>query len=41
MLLAGDKAGSWNRWYEKSVPVADDLFDRHLRELRGERTEWL
>ncbi|SDB79980.1 hypothetical protein GA0111570_101254 [Raineyella antarctica] len=36
MLLAGDKAGNWTRWYRKRIPVADDLFDEHLRRLRGE-----
>lgn len=37
MLIAGDKAGNWARWYKKNIPVADDLFDDHLRRLRGER----
>lgn len=36
LLLAGDKAGNWNRWYRKSIPAADDLFDSHLHRLRGE-----
>ena len=36
MLTAGDKAGNWTRWYKKNIPVADDLFDEHLRILRGE-----
>ncbi|MFT3944700.1 MAG: type II toxin-antitoxin system RelE/ParE family toxin [Ancrocorticia sp.] len=36
MLIAGDKAGNWSRWYKKNIPLADDLFDRHLRGLRGE-----
>ncbi|MCP2254236.1 hypothetical protein LY13_003001 [Prauserella aidingensis] len=36
MLIAGDKAGNWTRWYKKSIPVADELFDDHLRRLRGE-----
>lgn len=35
MLIAGDKAGNWTRWYKKSIPVADDLFDDHLSTLRG------
>lgn len=30
-LLAGDKTGSWNKWYRKNVPIADDRFDAHLR----------
>lgn len=36
MLIAGDKAGNWTRWYRKHIPLADDLFDDHLRELQGE-----
>ena len=36
MLIAGDKAGNWIRWYKKNIPLADDLFDDHLRRLRGE-----
>lgn len=36
MLIAGDKSGNWKRWYTKNIPVADDLFDDHLRRLRGE-----
>lgn len=36
MLIAGDKAGNWSRWYKKNIPLADDLFDDHLDTLRGE-----
>jgi hypothetical protein len=36
MLVAGDKAGNWSRWYKKHVPLADDVFDDHLHRLRGE-----
>ena len=35
MLLAGHKAGNWTRWYKENIPVADDLFDDHLRTLKG------
>lgn len=35
LLIAGDKAGSWQRWYRKNIPVADDLFDAHLIKLEG------
>ena len=34
-LLWGARAGD-NRWYEKSVPAADALYDSHLEELRRE-----
>jgi hypothetical protein len=33
LLIGGDKTGD-PTWYERFVPVADDLFDRHLRWLR-------
>lgn len=36
LLLGGDKSGSWNEWYEWAVPLADDLYDRYLTELRDE-----
>ena len=35
MLVAGDKARNWARWYKVNIPVADDLFDEHVRRLRG------
>ena len=35
LLLGGDKTGD-DRWYEKFVPVADQLYDKHLEELRKE-----
>jgi len=37
LLIGGDKTGD-PKWYEKFVPLADDLFDRHLAQLqRGRR----
>src|SRR2546423_777109 len=36
LLIGGDKSGDWNAWYDRAVPVADDLFDEHLRELESE-----
>jgi hypothetical protein len=33
LLIGGDKRGSWNRWYDEVVPVADELFDVHLAEI--------
>ena len=35
LLLGGDKTGD-DRWYEKSVPLADRLYDQHLEELKKE-----
>ena len=36
LLIGGDKSGEWSAWYDRIVPVADDLFDEHLRELESE-----
>ena len=42
LLLGGDKSSSdagspdWNRWYGRYVPIADDLYDTYLDELRDE-----
>jgi len=35
LLLGGDKTGD-DRWYERYIPRADDLYDEHLAELRRE-----
>ncbi len=35
LLLGGDKTGD-DRWYERFVPVAGQLYDKHLDELRKE-----
>jgi hypothetical protein len=35
LLLGGDKTGD-PKWYEKFVPIADDLFDAHLKEIEKE-----
>jgi hypothetical protein len=32
LLVAGDKAGNWKRWYRKAIPLADDRFDDHLKQ---------
>jgi len=35
LLIGGNKGGD-DRWYETYVPIADDLYDVHLDELRKE-----
>jgi hypothetical protein len=35
LLIGGDKSGN-NRWYEEYVPLADAIYERHLRELENE-----
>jgi len=32
LLLGGMKKGS-DRWYERHVPIADRLYEEHLREI--------
>lgn len=44
LLLAGNKAGAGNRWYDENVPIADDRFDVYRAALnqstaRGEAKE--
>jgi hypothetical protein len=36
LLIGGDKTGRWQEWYAKTIPVADELYDGHLEELRKE-----
>lgn len=34
LLVAGDKAGRWDDWYKRAIPLADDRFDEHIERLR-------
>ncbi|MEX1280700.1 MAG: type II toxin-antitoxin system RelE/ParE family toxin [Acidimicrobiia bacterium] len=42
LLIGGDKSPhtpgtpNWNQWYDHYTPIADDLYDTHLAELRDE-----
>jgi hypothetical protein len=36
LLIGGDKTHRWQAWYQTMIPVADDLYDEHLRTLRRE-----
>lgn len=38
LLLAGNKAGVGNRWYDQNVPVADGHFDTYLSALARSTT---
>jgi hypothetical protein len=33
LLLGGDKTGN-ERWYEKMVPIADAIYEEHLRTIK-------
>ena len=36
LLIGGDKSGDWEEWYDRTIPIADDLYDEYLDELRKE-----
>ena len=38
LLIGGDKTGN-PEWYEQFVPLADRLFDEHLREIAKENED--
>ncbi len=33
-LGAGDKAGNWQRWYNRAIQLADERFAEHLIALK-------
>ena len=33
LLLGGDKTGDWVGWYERSIPIADELYETYITEL--------
>ncbi|MDN5747290.1 MAG: type II toxin-antitoxin system RelE/ParE family toxin [Pseudonocardia sp.] len=35
LLVAGDKAGNWRRWYRYAIPLAEERFERWMKELDG------
>lgn len=35
LLIGGEKTGR-RRWYRQFIPIADDLYDQHLREVAAE-----
>jgi Uncharacterized protein conserved in bacteria len=35
LLIGGDKTGD-DRWYDVYIPVADQLYDNHLKEIKKE-----
>jgi hypothetical protein len=34
MLVAGDKANNWSKWYRKNIPIADDVLTEHQDRLQ-------
>jgi hypothetical protein len=39
MLVGGDKAGQWNKWYDSNVPTADRRYSEELRRI-GKEAAW-
>jgi hypothetical protein len=39
VLVGGDKTGQWKRWYERTIPRADRLYDQHQRRM-GKEGAW-
>lgn len=36
LLIGGDKRDRWQEFYERMIPLADELFDEHLAALESE-----
>jgi hypothetical protein len=37
LLIGGDKVRQWEAWYRRNVPLADDLCDEWLVELKKDK----
>lgn len=35
LLVAGDKAGQWQRWYEEAILLAEKRYEQHLVRIGG------
>jgi hypothetical protein len=38
LLVAGDKAGKWSRWYAEAIPRAEQLYEIYLKERAEEES---
>ena len=38
LLIGGDKRDRWQEFYAQMIPLADNLFDEHLKELESKGT---
>jgi hypothetical protein len=38
LLVAGDKAGEWSRWYQAAIPRAEHLYEIYLKERAEEES---
>lgn len=39
LLVGGDKSSDWSGWYEANIPIADDRFDEHQANVKGQLTK--
>ncbi|GGS99175.1 hypothetical protein GCM10010286_25010 [Streptomyces toxytricini] len=39
LLVAGDKAGNWQRWYDANIPLAEKRYQEHLAEIDSREYE--
>jgi hypothetical protein len=39
LLVAGNKAGRWSRWYAEAIPRAEQLYEIYLKERAEEEAE--
>jgi hypothetical protein len=39
LLVAGDKAGNWERWYRQAIPRAEHLYEIYLTERYKEMSQ--
>ena len=37
LLIGGDKENRWESWYRQNIPIADDLYDEWLIELKNRK----
>jgi hypothetical protein len=38
LLVPGNKAGMWNRWYAEAIPRAEQLYEIYLKERAEEES---
>jgi hypothetical protein len=36
LLVAGDKRDQWQSWYREAIPLAEERYARHLKEMEEE-----
>jgi hypothetical protein len=39
LFVAGDKAGRWMEWYREAIPLAEQRYERYLKERAQEEEQ--